>query len=117
MNTLLIRKRMQDRQAELLRRLGRITKDVRHSAGLAADFEEQATELENDEVLAFLDSAARKEIQQIGTALQRLDRQQYGICDACNKPLGPERLEALPYATLCVKCESKEAYSNVKPGT
>jgi DnaK suppressor protein len=108
MNTLLIRKKMQERRAELLGRLGRITKDVRHSAGLTADFEEQATELENDEVLVFLDSATRKEIQQIRTALQRLDNQQYGICDACNKPVGIKRLEALPYARLCMKCESKK---------
>ena len=107
MNTLLIRKKLQERRAELLRRLGRITKDVRHSAGLTADFAEQATELENDEVLVFLDSATRKEIQQIRTALQRLDNHQYGICDACNKPLSIKRLEAMPYATLCMKCESK----------
>lgn len=107
MNTSAIRKKMQERQAELLSRLERITRDVRHSAGLATDSAEQATELQNDEVLAGLDTAAREEIQQIRNALQRLDNHQYGICDRCKKPLASKRLEALPYATLCVKCESK----------
>jgi DnaK suppressor protein len=26
----------------------------------------------------------------------------YGVCDVCGEPIPPERLEALPWATLCV---------------
>jgi DnaK suppressor protein len=35
-------------------------------------------------------------------ALTKLDESTYGVCDACGKPIGEGRLEALPWATLCV---------------
>jgi DnaK suppressor protein len=41
-------------------------------------------------------------------ALQRVDEGTYGICQTCGQPIPPERLEALPHATQCVACKSKE---------
>lgn len=40
-------------------------------------------------------------------ALARIDAGRYGICESCGKPIPVERLEALPYATLCVDCAAK----------
>ena len=37
-------------------------------------------------------------------ALGRLDRGEYGDCESCGNPVPVARLEALPYATLCVDC-------------
>ena len=31
----------------------------------------------------------------------------YGVCDRCGQPIGEERLEALPWATLCISCASR----------
>lgn len=39
-------------------------------------------------------------------ALERLDEGTYGICERCGKPIGTERLEALPSATLCIDCKA-----------
>ena len=36
-------------------------------------------------------------------ALVKLDEGTYGVCDACGGPIGAGRLEALPWATLCVQ--------------
>ncbi len=36
-------------------------------------------------------------------ALAKLDESTYGVCDVCGKPIGDGRLEALPWATLCVE--------------
>src|SRR5688572_31843449 len=104
MNTNAIRSRLQKRRAELLNRLERITKDVRHTPGLEADFEEQAVQRENDDVLANLDDKIRLELLQIERALGRFDKAVYGICESCHKPIGAVRLDALPYATRCVAC-------------
>ncbi len=30
---------------------------------------------------------------------------QYGICERCGQPIDPERLEALPETTYCIKCK------------
>ena len=36
-------------------------------------------------------------------ALEKLDEGTYGTCDVCGDPISPERLEAIPWATRCVK--------------
>jgi DnaK suppressor protein len=102
-----LREQLNKRRAELLVRLERIIQELRHEGGLPADFEEQATERENDEVLAGLDDASRTEIQQIQTTLRRLDAGQYGHCKDCHKPIPAKRLKARPYSTRCLKCETR----------
>jgi RNA polymerase-binding transcription factor len=37
-------------------------------------------------------------------ALEKLEDGTYGICDSCGEPIGEERLEAIPSATLCISC-------------
>ena len=44
----------------------------------------------------------------IDVALERVDAGTYGICTACGRPIGDERLEAIPYATQCIDCRRKE---------
>ncbi len=39
----------------------------------------------------------------VNRALQKLEDGTYGTCDVCGKPIGEERLDALPWAVLCVK--------------
>src|SRR5439155_24499871 len=43
----------------------------------------------------------------VDRALAKLDEGSYGICDRCGQPITPERLEAMPSATLCVTCRSR----------
>ena len=93
---------------ELNLRLARITNNVRHSdVPLEKDFAEQATQNENDEVMDYLGNSARTEIELIKQAIARIDNGQYGICQVCDEPISKERLEALPYSGLCIKCASK----------
>ena len=41
----------------------------------------------------------------VDAALARLDAGTYGACTACGGPIAPERLEALPWAPLCIACQ------------
>jgi DnaK suppressor protein len=89
-------------------RLVRITDDVKHSdEPLAKDSEEKATQTENDEVLDYLGNATRTEIEKIKLAIARIDRGDYGICLSCGEPIAKERLKALPYSNLCIKCATQ----------
>ena len=45
---------------------------------------------------------------QIEAALRRIEAGKFGDCLTCGKPIAPERLEALPWATDCVDCHSKK---------
>jgi DnaK suppressor protein len=44
----------------------------------------------------------------IDEALERLDEGTYGICSECKAEIPPRRLQALPFALLCVNCQSIE---------
>ena len=37
-------------------------------------------------------------------ALDKFDEESYGVCDGCGVEIPPERLEVLPWASLCVRC-------------
>ena len=71
--------------------------------------EEEATEtLELEKRLA-LENRIRQEMAGIEHALQKFEKGTYGLCDSCGKPIAPERLEALPQASLCVNCKAQQA--------
>ena len=44
----------------------------------------------------------------IDAALRRIDDGTYGTCSRCGKPIGEERLEARPWATLCIDDQRRE---------
>jgi DnaK suppressor protein len=68
--------------------------------------EEEATEtLELEKRLA-LENRTRQELAEIEHALDKFAKGTYGLCDNCGKPIAPERLEALPHASLCVNCKA-----------
>lgn len=53
-------------------------------------------------------SAEGRMLLEIKDALGRLYRGEYGVCESCQKPIARARLEAMPYARLCVSCKEKE---------
>ena len=100
-----VRQQLEQRRAELYQRGRRIDADLGRAAeALPADFAEQATQVENDEPLTAIGQAAAEEIQQIDTALARLDAGQYGVCKQCGKPIEPLRLAAVPHSVSCTHC-------------
>ena len=46
-------------------------------------------------------------LREIDAALQRIEDDSFGICRTCGKPIEPERLELLPYATQCIDCKRR----------
>ncbi|TAN67015.1 MAG: TraR/DksA family transcriptional regulator [Methylobacter sp.] len=100
-----VRHSLIDMLEDLDDRLAKITHDVKEP--LDKDFEEQALQAENDEVLDSLGNAARTEIEMVKQAIDRIDKGQYGLCQVCGQPISKERLKAVPYSSLCIKCASQ----------
>ena len=46
-------------------------------------------------------------LQKVEAALRRLDAGQYGLCQRCDQPINPRRLEADPTAVLCIDCAGR----------
>jgi len=100
-----IRLRLKRLRQDLKDRQGRAERDLKHGADpLLADAPDQALQLQNDEVLRGIDSAAVVELAAIDTALARLDNGLYGICSRCQGTIDPGRLAAVPFAVTCVGC-------------
>ena len=55
-----------------------------------------------------IEQNVRDLIQKIDRALKRIDDGTYGICVNCGAQISPDRLEAMPWATLCIDCKRKE---------
>ena len=97
--------RLHDLRDEMTSRIHAINKDVHHrDQPVEKDFSEQATQAENDEVLNALDNEARTVVQQIDRALLSIRENACGTCKKCGNPIAKERLDAVPYVTLCIEC-------------
>ncbi len=70
--------------------------------GDVADVAFGATEVE---LAARFAERGSKEINQLNYALQQLSKGRYGICENCECKINTDRLEALPYVTMCTKCQ------------
>lgn len=46
-------------------------------------------------------------LSKVNHALERIEAGKYGNCESCGNPIPVERLDVLPYATLCVECAAK----------
>ena len=58
--------------------------------------------------LEALEAQEVKRLNLIDAALSRIQSGRYGVCMSCGKKIPRERLEAIPYALLCIRCKSSE---------
>jgi RNA polymerase-binding transcription factor DksA len=61
---------------------------------------------EQEKNLSLLEQV-QDELLQIEAAFERLERGTYGTCQACGRPIGKERLEALPATRFCIDDQAK----------
>jgi len=57
------------------------------------------------ELLISMSANDRKLLQLIDEALERVERGEYGECVNCGEPLTEKRLDAVPWARYCLKCQ------------
>jgi DnaK suppressor protein len=74
--------------------------DGGEASGVGADSAATTFDRELDEGL---EEGALKRLGEIDRALERLAEGSYGVCERCGKTIAPERLQARPWATLCIE--------------
>jgi DnaK suppressor protein len=105
MDTDQIRDKLNAKRQELLERVDRTSKHLyQRDEPVSPNFAEQSVEMENQELIYTLDREGKEEIRKIGKALERLDHGDYGLCVNCGEDISEQRLEALPYADVCIDC-------------
>ena len=65
-------------------------------------WEDQAISYRQNDMRQNLKSEAQQSLIYVENALSRIENGTYGECEVCGEPIEEQRLEALPYATLCM---------------
>ena len=101
-----------DLKREVSDRIQSIDRDIRHE-GMSADWSEQASERENDEVLESLGNSSEEELSMIKFALLRIDEGSYFHCSQCSEMIPQARLDLLPFTAHCVDCAEEKQHRNI----
>jgi RNA polymerase-binding protein DksA len=106
------RKRLEEEKERLLHAVGFLVKEnpgsISDELGELAEggtdnhLGDTATAMYDRELDDGLEESARDTLVEIDAALQRIEDGTYGICEVCGKPIGAERLSAIPWARLCI---------------
>ncbi|RMF44904.1 MAG: TraR/DksA family transcriptional regulator [Planctomycetota bacterium] len=72
---------------------------------VGGDLADVALEIGYEDVISQLADSESRELRSIEEAISRLRSGTYGDCQGCGKPIPLARLEVIPDATLCVKCQ------------
>ena len=107
----LLRHRLEDERKRLIELLETDCQAVgqRQDGNGHKSEDEAATEsLESWRRLA-LEKCLREQMAEVEQALHKFEVGTYGLCDICGQPIAPERLEALPWANLCLSCKTHQA--------
>jgi DnaK suppressor protein len=103
------RKKLLERKDRILKKLTAFYNDSKEivEADVAQDVVDKAESSYTKEFLLSLSDAEREQLFQIDAALKRLDTDEFGICQVCQKEIGKKRLEALPWTALCIDDQEK----------
>jgi DnaK suppressor protein len=82
-------------------------KEIRLQEVLEPDWPDRAVVRETAVVIGKLADNEQRELAEIDAALERIARGQYGRCEACEAPIGRQRLRAIPEACFCITCTER----------
>lgn len=106
----------------LLERREAITAGLQHNLSQSApsitrgdSLDLAADSLASDTTLQIAERSS-SELAQIDEALRKIAEGTYGICENCDSEIPWSRLEAAPYATLCVECKRKQELESSSEG-
>ncbi len=101
-----------ERLLQELSRLGERLQQVEEIGLVEASNEDDygdvaAETFEREKELA-LESSLQGTLRMVEEALRRLEAGTYGTCERCGGPIDVERLRALPFANLCIRCKAEQ---------
>ena len=71
-----------------------------------------ASDVIDGQLLESLGREDSNRLTMINNALDRIKQGKYGVCLKCHKEIPQERLEAIPYAFMCIACKSEDERRN-----
>lgn len=87
-----------------------------YRAQSSGDVVDAALDTAQDEISSQLAEVESRELARTENALERMRNGQYGACENCGASIPMARLMALPYATLCIKCQREAERQGLSGG-
>ena len=84
---------------------GSLSEDAGEETAYDNHLADTATETYDRELDYTLEENSGHVLAEIDAALKRIEEGTYGVCTNCGKEIPEDRLEALPWATLCIDCQ------------
>ena len=81
--------------------------DTRYPNREDGDKDEEADEVTEYDNKLSLEYSLEPKLKDVNRALEKIEKGEYGKCENCGKEIEIERLEAVPEAKLCMKCNKK----------
>ena len=98
------KQRLLDLKQEYQTRVHKIQHDMQNpDTDMTQDWDDQAVINEQNDVRKNLLVEAQQNLELVNNALLRIENGTYGICAVSGEEIEPERLEAVPFATTCMK--------------
>ncbi|MBI5558399.1 MAG: RNA polymerase-binding protein DksA [Deltaproteobacteria bacterium] len=109
------KKKLKDMSDELLSEANRTITEMTDSGGNYPDPTDRATAESDRNFELRIRDRERKLLAKVKEALERIENDEYGVCEDCGEDIGVARLEARPVTTLCIQCKTKqEDYEKAK---
>ena len=104
----LLRSYLEDEKTRLETAIAQADAEGARNLGYGNHMADDASEaFEQAKVLALRQNAEHL-LAQVTDALERFEQGSYGTCERCGHDIDPARLKALPYATLCLRCQQRQ---------
>jgi DnaK suppressor protein len=104
------RKLLERWKVTLMEEVDRTMHHMKDEAANYPDMSDRASQEEEFNLELRARDRERKLIWKIDEALERIEQDNYGYCDACGVEIGIRRLEARPTATLCIDCKTLDEF-------
>lgn len=109
-----IRTALTERQEHLEGELSRLQEEIRElgvdqgqeSGGLGNHMADDGSNVAEQERILTISNDIQDMLNEVGRAEERLDAGTYGDCERCGKEINPDRLEAFPWVSTCIECQS-----------
>lgn len=101
------RKQLTKRRDEVFESHSRLRDDRRELLEQEVEFQERAQKDGISEPLAKMDEQEEEELEAIENALGKIEAGGFGTCESCGREIERERLNALPWAALCIRCAKR----------
>ena len=99
--------RMLEEEREKLRQQLQVSSGNGRTESINPDHMDIAEAYSDHERFHALQVLEQKQLDQVEAALRAIAAGSYGRCQHCHQPIPFERLQILPYATMCVNCQAQ----------